>query len=74
MNGVMLVFVAIFYVLIIIPCVGVSWIGCRLFDRLGRHPSKTPAIQMSVLFPLVIIEVVSFALLLAFFKALVAEE
>jgi len=73
MANVAAVFILIFYVMIIIPCVGVSVIGYKLIDKLGRFPSKTPAIQMGVLVKLVVVEVVSFTLLLSFFKALVAE-
>jgi len=72
MKGAALAFVAIFFILITIPCVGVGWVGYRLMTRLGRFPSKTPAIQMSVLFKLIILEVVSWTLLLLFFKVLVA--
>ena len=57
----------------LIPCIGVAWLGKNLLDQLGRFPSKTPAIQMGVLFKLIIIEVVSVTLILIFFKALVTE-
>jgi hypothetical protein len=71
-QGVAGVFIVIFFVLIMIPCVGIGWLGYDLLTRLGRYPSKTPAIQMSVLFKLVIVEVLSLTLLLIFFKVLVA--
>lgn len=69
-SGAAFVFILVFYVLILIPCIGIGWLGYDLLDRLGRFPSKTPAIQMSVLFKLVLIEVVSLTLILLFFKAL----
>jgi len=69
-QGAALVFVLIFYVLILLPCVGVGWLGWDLITRLGRYPSKTPAIQLSMLFKLVVVEVVSLTLILAFFKVL----
>ena len=73
MSAPALIFVLIFFVLIGIPCVGIGWIGFKLIEKLGRYPSKTPAIHMSALFKLIVIEVVSTTLLLAFFKILVAE-
>jgi len=66
-------FVAIFYGIILFACVGVGWIGKNMLDQLGRYPSKTPAIQMGVLFKLVVVEVVSMTLIVLFFKALTAE-
>jgi len=44
-----------------------------LINQLGRYPSRTPAIQLSVVLKLVVLEVVSWTLLLLFFKILVAE-
>ncbi len=73
MASVALVFISIFWAIMLIPCIGISWIGVQLINKLGRYPSKTPAIQMTILFKLVFIEVVSITLLLGFFKALVAE-
>ena len=73
MANVAFIFIVIFWILIIIPCIGAAWVGVQLINRLGRAPSKTPAIQMSILLKLVIVETVSFALILTFFKALVSE-
>jgi hypothetical protein len=73
MNETAVVFIFIFLVLMAIPCAGVAVIGYRLITRLGTFPSKTPALQMSVLLRLIVLEVVSFTLLLVFFKVLVAE-
>lgn len=66
-------FIVIFYVLILIPSISVTWVGFKMITRLGQYPSKTPAIQLSIMFKLIVIEVVSFTLLLTFFKVLVAE-
>jgi hypothetical protein len=63
-------FIMIFYILMLIPCIGIGWIGYKLITNLGRYPSKTPAIQMSILFQLVVVEVASLTFLLAFFKIL----
>lgn len=73
MGKIAFLFMVIFYILTLIPCIGVGWLGKNLLDRLGRYPSKTSAIQMSVFFKLIVIEVVSVTLVLVFFKALVSE-
>ena len=67
------VFILIFYILMLIPCLGVGWIGYKLITKLGRYPSKTPAIQVGVMLKLIIVEVVSISLILLIFKILVAE-
>jgi TRAP-type C4-dicarboxylate transport system permease small subunit len=72
-GGAAAVFITVFYVLMLIPCIGIGWLGWDLLTRLGRYPSKTPAIQMSVLFKLVVVEVLSITLILVFFKALTAQ-
>ena len=73
MGGAGAIFVMIFGVLITIPCVVVGWLGSRFLDNLGRYPTKTPVLQTRMLFWLVIVEVVSFGLILAFFKILVTD-
>jgi hypothetical protein len=73
MASAAIIFIVIFYTLLLIPCIGISWLGSKLIEKLGRYPSKTPAIQLSVMLKLAVVEVVSFALLLTFFKALVSE-
>ncbi len=67
------IFILIFYIIILIPCIGVGWVGFRMITRLGRYPSKSRAIQMSVLLQLLVIEVVSFSLIVGFFKVLSTE-
>jgi len=67
-----LIFVAIFGSIVSIPCIAIAVLGYKTIMQLGTYPSKTPAIQMSVFFKLLVTEVVSFTLILAFFKALVA--
>ncbi len=73
MGSAAFVFMLVFWALMLIPCVGVGWLGKRLIEDLGRYPSRTPAIQTGILFKLVVIEIVSVSLILSFFKALVAE-
>ena len=70
MWGASLVFVTIFFVVLAIPCIGIGWLGWRTINKLGQFPSKTPAIQTGILLKLIIIEIVSVALLLMFYKIL----
>ena len=64
------VFFSIFFVGIIFPCAGASFLGKKLIDKLGRYPSRTPIIQLEILFPLIVVEVISFTILLSIFKVL----
>ncbi len=73
MGSAALIFILLFLIMIAIPCLGVGWLGYKLITKLGRYPSKTPAIQMGVMLKLVIIEVVSLTMILVFFKILVSE-
>lgn len=72
-GGAGYIFLAIFFVLIAIPCVGIAWLGTKMINQLGRYPSKTPAIQMSIVLKLTVLEIGSWTMLLLFFKVLVAE-
>ena len=65
-----ILFFMIFLAIILIPCIGASLLGKKLIDKLGRYPSKTPIVQLEILFPLIVLEVVSFTLLLSLFKVL----
>ena len=58
----------IFGILIIVPCVLVALIGRKMIEQLGMFPSQTPAIHMSVVYKLVIIEVITFTLLMIFYQ------
>ncbi len=55
-----------------LPSIGAGWLGKHLIDGLGRYPSKAPVIQMSIFIKLIVLEVVSFTLLLGVFKILSA--
>jgi len=63
-----LLFISIFLVLIGMPCLGIGIIGVKMMNRLGRWPSKTPAIQMEILIKLVVVEVVALAMMLIFYR------
>ncbi len=73
MGSAALLFIIIFFIMIGIPCLGVGWLGYKLITKIGRYPSKTPAIQMGIMLKLIIIEVVSLTVILVFFKILVSE-
>ena len=62
------IFASVYAVIILVPCVLVALIGRKMIDQLGQYPTKTPAIQMSIFFQLVTIEVITFVLLIGFFK------
>ncbi|MCK5215611.1 MAG: hypothetical protein KAR05_09690 [Candidatus Omnitrophica bacterium] len=72
MGSTALIFILIFYAIMLIPCIGVTIIGKNLINKIGQYPSRTPALQLGVLLKLVILEVVSFTMLMVFFKALIA--
>ncbi len=63
-------FVIIFTFILLIPCVLIAYIGFRMITQLGYFPSKTPAIQLSILWKLVAIEIISISALLILYQAL----
>ena len=69
----MLILIAIWFVIIVIPCVGIGFIGKRLINRLGKFPSKTSGITLNIMWKLIVIEVVSLTLILLFFKVFTTE-
>ncbi len=62
-----LVLILMFLVIMGIPCTGVAILGTKMINKLGNFPSKTPAIQLSVFWKLLIIEVVGFTMLIGFY-------
>ena len=58
-----LIFSAIYSTIVIVPCVIVTMIGLRMIDKLGCYPTKTPVIQMKVLLPLIMTEILTFTAL-----------
>lgn len=65
-----IILMCLFLIIIGIPCVGITLVGRQLIHKLSHFPSKTPTIQTSVLFKLVVIEIVGFTLLLTFYHIL----
>ena len=62
-----LVLVAVVFVMMVIPCVILSFIGYRMISAIGNHPSKTPGIQMGILLKLLIVEFVALTMWLIFY-------
>lgn len=65
--GVILILIGIFFVVIAIPCVGVAIVGRGLIKKLSFFPSKTPALQLSIFWKLLVIEIVGFTLIMTFY-------
>ena len=63
-----LIFIAIFMVVIAIPCVLVSFLGSRLIYQLGQYPTKSGKQNLDMALPLLGSMVVSFGLLFAFYR------
>ncbi len=61
-----LIFIGIFLVLILVPCVAVGMMGYQMLHRVGNEPSKTPFIQLSIFWQLVVLEALSFLCLIIF--------
>ena len=61
-------FIVIFLFMILLPCAGVAWIGYCMIHRLGQFPSRTPEIQLSILFQLIAIEMVYFGMIYVFIR------
>ncbi len=61
-------FVLFFGVIIGLPCFGVAVIGTRMVNDLGNFPTKAAQIQSSACWKVLLIELFSFTLLVAFFQ------
>ena len=62
-----LIFWIFYAIIIIVPCVIIALMGRKMIAQLGLYPSRTPSIQMSVCYKLIIVEVITFTLLIAFY-------
>jgi len=65
-----LILTGTFFIVITLPCVGVGILGWKLARRIAHYPSKTPAIQLSILLKLVLLEFISLSLLLTLYHIL----
>ncbi len=68
-----LIFAAVYFVIIIVPCVLVAILGRKLIHQIGLYPSRTPILQMGVFWQLVLVEIFTFALLIGFFQFFTSE-
>ena len=62
------ILVVIWFIIIAIPCIGTALVGRKMLNKLAYFPSKTPAIHMSTLGWLMVIEIVAVTLLLTFYR------
>ena len=62
-----LIFIGLFFVIIAGPCFAVTVMGYKTIEEMGRYPSKTPFIQMSIFWKLVALEVLSFIFIIVFY-------
>lgn len=62
-----LILIVIVLMVIAIPCFFVAFLGYQMLHKLAYYPSKNPAIQMSIFFWLIIVEIASVAMLIAFY-------
>ena len=63
-----LVFIGCFLVMVGFPCLMVGFLGPKLIDEIGTWPTKTAQAQMKMFIPILLVEVVSFGMLAAFFQ------
>ncbi len=66
-------FILVWFVIIGVPCIIISIIGCKMIAKVGQWPSKTPAIYKSVLWKLVIVEFSAFFILGLFYHIFTGE-
>ena len=62
------IFVGVFLVIMAIPCTLVALMGRKMIFRLGQYPTTSPVIDIGTFFKLVVIEVGTFAALVAFYR------
>ena len=63
-----LIFIAAFFVVVAVPCVGVAMLGTKLVNDLGNYPTRSASFQMAMSWKLILLMVVSFTLLVLFFR------
>ncbi len=62
------IFVIVFSILIITPCIGLLMIGNKMLNDMGNFPSKAADIQMGIIWKVILIDAVTFIFLAAFLK------
>ena len=69
--GAGILLISIVLIIIGVPCTAIAWLGLKVIKKLSYYPSKTPAVQLSILFKLLVIEVISVALMLMFYNLMI---
>lgn len=65
-EGIM--FILLFGTLIGVPCFLTAWLGSRMINDVGNAPTQAAKIQLSVGWKILIIQVITFIALAAFFQ------
>ena len=63
-----LIFVAVFAVIVLVPCVIIALMGRKAINQMGMYPTRIPIIQTKMMMPLLAVDVVTFALLILFYR------
>lgn len=61
-------FALIYSFIIIVPCIIVAILGKKMIAQMGKYPTKSPIIQMSIFWQLVVLEIITFLLLIGFYR------
>ena len=67
------IFATIYGVIIIGACILITLIGRKMINQLGFYPTKTSIIQMSILYKLILLEGITFMLLIGFLQFFTVE-
>ncbi len=62
-----LTFIVMFFFVIGFACFWVALLGSRMINDIGNHPTKSAQLQFTTAWKLMLIELVAFALLVAFY-------
>ena len=62
--------IIIFAVLVGVPCFFTAVMGSKMINDLGNFPTKSSQIQKHVSWKVLIVQIISFVLLLGFFNAI----
>ena len=62
------IFASVYSFIIIVPCILVAILGKKMINQLGNYPTQTPYIQLDIVLQLIIIEIVTFTLLIGFLQ------
>jgi len=63
-----LILFLVFAAIVLIPCFLVMMLGLKMINKLALYPSKTPIISLEIFVPLVLIEFISFAVMIGFYN------